>query len=309
MPNFTDANLGAAQTNVKKQIALSFDIEDWFTVRNMRSIIHESQWSEQESRVQVGLDFILETLDAAKIKATFFILGWVAERSPELVSAIYQRGHRIGSHGYSHTPLDLMTPMQFEMDLKKSLQILESICPKGAIQGYRAPSFSITKKTAWAFKVLENQGINYDSSVFVTAHPDYGITDFPRKICKVGGLIEVPLIKSSLLGSKIPVCGGGYFRMLPYSFTKTALLNDLKSDEHVVMYFHPWEFDPGQPRVTLPLLKSFRHYVGLTQNQNKFRQLIQDFSFCPIEDLIMKNVTALDATTLFSEPQLNLDHP
>lgn len=303
MPSFTDMK------NHKKPIALSFDIEDWFTVRNMRSVIHESQWPEQESRVKVGLDFILETLDIAQIKATFFILGWVAERTPELVSAIYQKGHRIGSHGYNHTPLDLMTPHQFESDLKKSIQLLESICPKGTIEGYRAPSFSITKNTAWAFKVLENQGIKYDSSVFVTTHPDYGITDFPRKICKVGGIIEVPLKKSTLMGGQIPVCGGGYFRMLPYSFTKTALLNDLKSNEQVVMYFHPWEFDPGQPRVTLPLLKSFRHYVGLTQNQNKFRQLIQDFSFCPIEDLIAQNAPIQLPTNLFEEPRLTLDHP
>lgn len=269
----------------KKSIALSFDIEDWFTVRNMRELINENDWDKQEYRVNVGVDFILETLSKKDIKATFFILGWVAERSPEMVRKISDLGHEIASHGYSHTPIDLMTPETFESDLVRSIQVLEGITGK-KIEGFRAPSFSITKKTAWALDILKKHQIRYDSSVFVTLHPDYGINDFPVDMTKLeNGLTEVPMKKSQLLGTKIPVCGGGYFRMLPYSMVRDALRRDT-STSPTVMYFHPWEFDPAQPKVGLTGLKKFRHYVGLQKNRKKFERLLEDFEFTTIKDLV-----------------------
>lgn len=268
-----------------KKLALSFDIEDWFTVRNMRGLIEEKQWHQQEYRVQVGLDYILDQLDKNQITATFFILGWIAEKSPELVKKIAQKGHEIGSHGYSHTPIDLMDERTFEDDLVKSLNVLEKISGQ-KIKGFRAPSFSITKKTSWALDILQKHHLKYDSSIFVTYHPDYGIQDFPTNITKLSnGLIVVPMKKSSVLGLKMPVCGGGYFRMLPYSIIKHSLMRE-ELHEPTVLYFHPWEFDPDQPRVGLKGLKKFRHYVGLKNNREKFEKLLKDFHFTSIDQLI-----------------------
>lgn len=268
----------------RRPIALSFDVEDWFTVRNMREFISEEDWEKQELRVDVGMDFILNSLAQKNIKATFFVLGWIADHCPSLIKRISDQGHEIGCHGYKHTPIDLMTPESFEVDLRKAIASIESITGK-KVKGFRAPSFSITKKTAWALQVIKNCGLEYDSSIFSTIHPDYGVSDFPAQLTAVQGLIEVPLKKSKVLGTQLPVCGGGYFRMLPYSLTKHALNLDLQSDS-VVMYFHPWEFDPEQPQMNLGLVKTFRHYVGLNANREKFLNLLNDFEFVTIENLI-----------------------
>ncbi len=265
-------------------IALSFDVEDWFTVRNMRGAISEVDWQNQDLRVQIGMKFILDSLAEKNIKATFFILGWIADQCPELVRKISDQGHEIACHGYSHTPIDLLTPEAFEADLKKAIDTIEKVTGQ-KIKGFRAPSFSVMEKTAWALPIIKKLGLEYDSSIFSTRHPDYGVQNFPTEITTVSGLTEVPLKKSKIWGMKIPVCGGGYFRMLPYQFTKSALQRDLKKDA-VVMYFHPWEFDAAQPRVKLGLLKTFRHYVGLNSNREKFLNLINDFEFTTIENMI-----------------------
>lgn len=269
---------------LKHPIALSFDVEDWFTVRNMRDFISDDQWDEQEQRVDVGMNFILDALKEKNIKSTFFILGWVADRCPELVKRISDEGHEIACHGYQHTPVDLLTPEAFEADLRKAIKAIEAVTGQ-VPKGFRAPSFSITKKTAWAIPILKNCGIEYDSSIFTTTHPDYGVQDFPTKVTSTHDLVEVPLVRSTLFGAKVPVCGGGYFRMLPYSFTKAALDQDLKTSP-MVMYFHPWEFDPEQPQMDLPMVKSFRHYVGLKKNREKFMSLLNDYSFITMEQLV-----------------------
>ncbi len=268
-------------------IALSFDVEDWFTVRNMRDAISEVDWQNQDLRVQIGMKFILDSLAEKNIKATFFILGWIADQCPELVRKISDQGHEIACHGYSHTPIDLLTPEAFEADLKKAIDTIEKVTGQ-KIKGFRAPSFSVMEKTAWALPIIKKLGFEYDSSIFSTRHPDYGVQNFPTEITTVSGLTEVPLKKSKIWGMKIPVCGGGYFRMLPYQFTKSALQRDLKKDA-VVMYFHPWEFDAAQPRVKLGVLKTFRHYVGLNSNREKFLNLINDFEFTTIENMISKS--------------------
>ena len=266
-------------------LALSFDIEDWFTVRNMRELIREDQWDQLDYRVHIGVDYLLEQCEKHKIKATFFILGWIAERSPDLIKKIHHQGHEIASHGYSHTPIDLLTPESFEEDLQKSLEILERITGE-KILGYRAPSFSITKKTSWAIDILKKYGLKYDSSVFITQHPDYGISDFPKEITELGeDFVEIPMQKSSVYGVQLPVCGGGYFRMFPYHFIKKGLISSQKKGP-TVLYFHPWEFDPKHPRMPLSALKKFRHYIGLNGNRKKFERLLSDFKFCPMKDLI-----------------------
>ncbi|MGZ3773948.1 MAG: XrtA system polysaccharide deacetylase [Pseudobdellovibrionaceae bacterium] len=267
----------------KNKIALSFDVEDWFTVRNMREHISFDDWQKVENRIHVGMDFILDSLASKNIKATFFILGWVADQFPDLVRRIDSEGHEIACHGYGHTPIDLLEPGAFKKDLQRAMQSLENITGK-KVKGFRAPSFSVTHKTAWALDIMQECGLEYDSSIFCTTHPDYGIDDFPTHLTTVSGLIEVPLKKNSVFGVKLPVCGGGYFRMLPYLLTKFALNSDMVGPR--VMYFHPWEFDSKQPRVKLPWLKRFRHYIGLKQNKKKFLRLLNDFEFTTIEKLI-----------------------
>ena len=284
-------------TEIKKKIALSFDVEDWFTVRNMRSVVSDTDWDKHELRVHIGMNFILDELARKNIKSTFFILGWIAEKSPELVKKISDHGHEIACHGYKHIPIDLLTPETFEADLTKAVHILENITGK-KIKGFRAPSFSITEKTSWAIDIINKVGLEYDSSIFVTKHPDYGINNFPNEITKISNIIEVPLKKSSIAGLKIPVCGGGYFRMLPYPLIRSALKNDLKS-ESVVMYFHPWEFDVEQPRLNIGLLKTFRHYVGLKTNRKKFINLLNDFEFTTIDQLIALATKEKNLSTYF----------
>lgn len=267
-----------------KTIALSIDVEEWFTVRNMREVFSQKDWDQQESRIHIGMDFILEELDKKNITATFFILGWVAERHPDLVKRIFDGGHEIAGHGYSHTPIDLLTPEAFEKDLQLSMDIISKITGK-KVRGYRAPSFSVTQKTFWALDILKRNGVEYDSSIFSTLHPEYGINNFPRTITNLNGILEVPMCKGKFFGTRLPVCGGGYFRMLPYWLVKSSLEQTL-SEAPVVMYFHPWEFDPHHPRMNLGHAKKFRHYVGLKSNRKKFTRLLNDFKFTTIENLI-----------------------
>ncbi|OFZ16192.1 MAG: hypothetical protein A2X86_13905 [Bdellovibrionales bacterium GWA2_49_15] len=265
-------------------IALSFDVEDWFCVQNMKSIFPFKEWSKCELRVYENTKYILWCLKKHNAKATFFILGWIAERFPELVSEIAVEGHEIATHGYSHTSILQMTKQEFQKDTEKSITILNNIIQQ-PINGFRAPSFSITKDTIWALDILRNLGIQYDSSIFPINHPDYGIADFPQRIHRINGVIEVPLTSATLSGFKIPVSGGGYFRLYPYWFFK-AMLQTTMSNNATVAYFHPWEFDPYQPRIDLPILKSFRHYVGLGRNRNKFEKFLGDFDFVTIDEKI-----------------------
>ena len=270
--------------NSKRVIGLSFDVEDWFTVRNMRDFYKPEEWDGLELRVHIGLEFILLELKKRKITATFFILGWIAKKCPDIVHAIDLAGHEICCHGHYHIPLDLLTPKSFEDDLKMSIDTLENITGK-KVKGFRAPSFSVTKNTMWAIKILKNNGIEYDSSIFSTIHPDYGIDNFPKGVTDLGEILEVPLTQGHFFGTTIPVCGGGYFRMLPYPLIKSSLKQTLKNDS-LVMYFHPWEFDPKQPKIKLSPLKRFRHYTGLNSNRDKFIKLLNDFEFTSIENLI-----------------------
>lgn len=276
------------QTSMPKvnKIALSIDVEDWFTVRNMRDKISLRDWDHQELRIHKGMDFILDSLKKKNIKATFFILGWIAERCPEMVLKIAKLGHEIACHGYSHTPLDLMKPDEFKNDLTKAVHVIKDITGKTPT-GFRAPSFSVTRATSWALPIIKECGLQYDSSIFCTSHPDYGVSEFPRDVTSVGGVLEVPLTKCSFLGAQIPVCGGGYFRLFPYAVTKSAITQELQT-RPVIMYFHPWEFDPEQPRVKLPMFKSFRHYVGLNSNRHKFLTLLEDFEFTTIYEIAQK---------------------
>jgi polysaccharide deacetylase family protein (PEP-CTERM system associated) len=262
------------------QNALSIDVEDWFCANNITSVIPRERWGECASRVVESTRLVLEIMKEAKTRATFFVLGWVAERYPHLVREIAAAGHEVASHGFGHQLLYRMSPQEFDDDLGRSLEVLRNLAPEPVI-GYRAPSFSIVERTLWALPILEKHGILYDSSIFPVAHhPDYGIADAPRTPYRLSAnLWEFPLAAWPVLGMNLPVAGGGYFRLLPYKVTEFALRRLSAARSSFMFYLHPWEFDPGQPRVALPWSKRVRHYSNLAKTEGKFRRLLSSFRF------------------------------
>jgi polysaccharide deacetylase family protein (PEP-CTERM system associated) len=267
--------------------ALSIDVEDWFCANNIASVIPRERWGECPSRVVESTRCVLRILQERGTRATFFVLGWVAERSPHLVREIAAAGHEVASHGYSHRLLYDLSPEEFGEDLGRSLEILRNLTP-GPVIGYRAPSFSIVERTRWALPILEAHGIRYDSSIFpVALHPDYGIAGAPRTPHRISSILwEFPPTVWPVLGANIPVGGGGYFRLLPYRMTEFALRRLNASGTSFMFYTHPWEFDPGQPRVPLSWSKRFRHYVNLTRTEERFRRLLLSFRFTTVSEAL-----------------------
>lgn len=263
--------------------ALSFDIEDWFQVENLKSAIAREQWDKAELRVEASTRRILAILRESGAHATFFILGWVAERCPALVADIDRAGHEVASHGYGHRLVYDMTPEAFREDLLKSKRILEGIVKKPVI-GYRAPSFSITPRNLWALDVLKETGFEYDSSIFpVSLHDRYGFAGCATQpFVWPNGLVEVPLAVYRLGRLSLPAAGGGYFRLFPYGYFRRIFEHLNRRNEAVTFYMHPWELDPGQPRVKVPWFYGFRHYVNLDKTEGRLRGLLKDFRFTSI---------------------------
>ncbi len=269
--------------------ALSFDIEDWFQVENLRSAIPRGDWDKYELRVEKNTLKILRILRKYNAKATFFVLGWIAERCPDLVKRISQEGNEIASHGYSHELVYNQTQTQFEEDLLRSKQVLEGITGKEVL-GYRASNFSITQESIWAIDILKKCGFKYDSSIFpVSFHDRYGFKGVgSRPFAFDNGLIEVPLSTVKVFNVRLPLGGGGYFRLLPYSYFRYFFKKLNKNGEAVVFYLHPWEFDFKQPRVDIPYKYKIRHYINLSKTEIKLRQLLSDSDFETIEDFLIK---------------------
>ncbi|MGB9773628.1 MAG: XrtA system polysaccharide deacetylase [Bacteroidota bacterium] len=266
--------------------AMTIDLEDWFCVHNLSQVIKKEEWDRYEMRVLGSTRRILALLKKHEVNATFFVLGWIAERAPELIREIESDGHEIATHGYSHSLLTEMTPEEFEKDLEKALKVTR-LCTEQSIIGFRAPSFSITKETMWAFDILKEYGLLYDSSIFpVRFHPNYGIPDAPLHIHSVGSLIEVPLSSARFARMRIPCSGGGYFRFFPYPFTKYLMQQCIRESRPVIFYIHPWEFDTEQPRMHPPWLKRFRHYYNLHKTWERFDRLLSDFRFTSIRKLL-----------------------
>ena len=265
----------------------SIDLEDWFCVQNLSGIIPRDQWDECESRVENNTLRLLNLLDRHKTLATFFVLGWVAERRPDLIREVFRRGHEIATHGYSHTVLTSMTPEQFRDDLDRSLEVLAK-CVSAPVLGYRAPSFSVTGKTWWALDILRSRGLRYDSSVFpVGFHPDYGVPESPLEAHSVlDGFMELPMSCARLAGRNVPCCGGGYFRLFPYPVTRQLMRQCNSQGRPVIFYIHPWEVDAEQPRIAaMPRLKRFRHYTNLDRTMERLERLFEDFRFTSAEAL------------------------
>ena len=265
---------------------LTFDVEEYFQVQNLESSISCRDWEKFESRLHVGLDVILKVLSDFDARATFFVLGWIAERHPDVIRSIAERGHEIGSHGYSHELIYNMSPDEFREDLNKSIDILEGILGE-SVRSYRAPCFSITGKSLWALDILLESGIRYDSSIFPIHHHRYGIPDaipYPHVIREKddGTLTEFPVSTCGILGKRLPFSGGGYFRLLPIRLV-TLVTSRLNGRGHpVVTYLHPWEFDPGQPRIRTSRLNAFRHYLNLHRTEEKLRFFLDRFEVQPL---------------------------
>jgi polysaccharide deacetylase family protein (PEP-CTERM system associated) len=266
---------------------ISFDIEDWFHVENLKEAISCDQWEGCELRVVQNTRKILRLLTEHQTHATFFILGWVAERCPGLVREIARLGHEIASHGYGHELIYKLAPEAFYDDVRRSKEILESITLR-PVNGYRAPCFSITPKSLWAPEVLRNAGFLYDSSVFPTSfHNRYGFNGACRLPFQFrSGLAEIPLSIYPFAGANFPLAGGGYFRLFPYSYFQLFFRRMNKQGQPIVFYLHPWELDPEQPRINVRLNYRFRHYVNLKKTENRLEKLLKDFNFVPLKFLV-----------------------
>jgi polysaccharide deacetylase family protein (PEP-CTERM system associated) len=260
---------------------LSVDVEDWFHVGAFEEVIERGTWDSQADRVERNCDQILEMFAEADVSATFFTLGWVAQRHGALLRRIAAAGHEIASHGWDHARVFTMDAKGFAADLERSRKVLED-ATGAQIIGYRAPSFSIDRRTPWAYMVLAEQGYTYSSSVAPVVHDHYGWRDAPRFAFKPlpwSDLIELPVTTAEFAGRRMAAGGGGFFRVLPYAFSRWAIRQvNRREGRAAVFYFHPWEIDPGQPRVAdAPLKSRLRHYSRIEGMADKLRQLVHEF--------------------------------
>ena len=269
--------------------AMSVDIEDWFQVGAFETVIDRSDWDQLEQRVERNSDAVLALFDEAGIKATFFVLGWVAERYPALMQRIAAAGHEIASHGYDHARVFMLSPDQFRDDLERSRKLLEDSSGLKVI-GYRAPSFSIDQRTPWAHEILAEQGYAYSCSVAPINHDHYGWAGSPRfawKPVEGSDLIELPVTTVKLGSRTFAAGGGGFFRLLPYGLYKWSIRKMHREDGRgAIFYFHPWEIDPDQPRVTnAPVRSKLRHYTNLGHMRTKLLRAGQEFNWGRVDEL------------------------
>jgi polysaccharide deacetylase family protein (PEP-CTERM system associated) len=274
--------------------ALTIDVEDYFQVSAFAPYIRRDEWDSRECRVERNVGRILELLAERDVKATFFTLGWVAERYPQLVRDIVAGGHELASHGYGHQRASELSRTEFAADVGSAKKILEDLSGQ-AVRGYRAPSFSIGTGNLWAFDALSAAGYEYSSSIYPIKHDHYGMPDSPRFAYRVGsGLLEVPVTTLRLFNRNLPSSGGGYFRLLPYQLSRWMIGKVNRDDrEPAVFYFHPWEIDPGQPRVAgIDAKTRFRHYVNIDRTEARLRQLLQDFRWGRMDHIFLAGAAA-----------------
>ena len=268
--------------------ALTVDVEDYFHVQAFAGVIEPKRWDEYPCRVERNTDRVLDLCARYNVQATFFVLGWVARRFPQLVARIRQAGHWVGCHGYAHQVIYAGGPTEFREDLRSGKKAVEDAL--GAlVRSYRAPSYSITGATLWALEILIEEGFEFDSSIFPVVHDTYGIPGAPRfpyvRAVNGGGTLnEFPPSTLRILGVNCPIAGGGYLRLLPYSITAWAVrrINEVERQPAMV-YLHPWELDPDQPRVAAPWRSRFRHYQNLDTTEAKCGRLFENFAWGPME--------------------------
>lgn len=270
--------------------AMTVDVEDYFHVSAFASSIPRNQWERMPYRVESNTSKLLELFAGQDVRATFFVLGWVAERSAGLVREISEAGHEIACHGYSHELVYRQDPEVFREETISSKRRLEDITGN-AVLGYRAASYSITPDSLWALDVIIDAGFKYDSSVFPIRHDVYGLPDAPLRPTRLKSptgreLTEFPLSTAEIFGVRLPVAGGGYFRFLPYSVTRFGLLRINQHSSPFVFYLHPWEVDPGQPRIAAPWRSRFRHYTNIGRCAQRLFRLTRDFRFGRMDDVL-----------------------
>jgi len=272
--------------------AMSVDVEDYYHVSAFDGILPRVEWPRLESRVCANTERLLDIFDEHEVHATFFVLGVVGEQFPGLVRSIASRGHEVASHGYAHRLIYDQTPTAFRADVRRARSLLEDACGR-RVAGYRAPSYSITPRSLWALDILLEEGYQYDSSVFPIRHDRYGIPVSERRPYliqrKAGSLVEVPASTTNAGPVNLPVAGGGYFRILPYAWAKWGISRvNCNEGRPVVFYLHPWEIDPGQPRLKAGRVSAFRHYRNLDRTEARLRQLLADFRFGTMESLVFQ---------------------
>ena len=270
---------------------MSIDVEDYFQVSAFAPHIRREDWDSLPCRVERNVDLILGLLDETDAKATFFTLGWIAERYPQVVRSIVDNGHELASHGYGHQRASDLTPAEFRHDITRAKTLLEDLGGV-AVRGYRAPSFSISQKNWWAVAELENAGYAYSSSIYPVKHDHYGMPDaprFPHRPNGETGILELPPTTFSLMGRNLPAAGGGWFRLLPYEMSRWMLRRVNTQDQAPCMfYFHPWELDAEQPRQPGISAKTrFRHYVNLQRMPGRMRKLLNDFEWDRVDRVFL----------------------
>lgn len=260
--------------------ALTVDVEDYFHVASFEPRISRADWPRFEPRVAGSTGRLLDAMARAGVRGTFFVLGWVAEREPQLVRDIHAAGHEVGCHSYWHRLVYRQTPDEFRADLRRARDVLQDVI-SAPVVAYRAPCFSITRASLWALDILIEEGFQIDSSIFPTYHDRYGIADsplVPHRIVRPAGTIrEFPLTVWRIGGYPLPIGGGGYLRLYPYAVTRLGLQAVNAARRPAAIYLHPWEVDPGQPRQRIGLLNSFRHYTGLRQTAPRLDRLLREF--------------------------------
>jgi polysaccharide deacetylase family protein (PEP-CTERM system associated) len=268
---------------------MTVDVEDYFHASAFDRVVSRASWDQLESRVVANTHRLLDLFNDHNVRATFFVLGWVAQKFPSLVREIAGHGHELASHGHHHQLVYMLTPEQFREDVRRSKHTIEHVAGV-TVRGYRAPSFSIVKHSLWALDVLIEEGFAYDASIFPIRHDRYGIPDAPRQAHVIqrpaGSIVEVPSSTVRIGGANYPIAGGGYFRLFPYQLTKWGIAQVNREEQPVVVYIHPWEVDPEQPKLPASMASHFRHHVGVHTAIDKLRKVMNDFAFGPISAVI-----------------------
>jgi len=271
--------------------AMTVDVEDYFQVSAFEGVIDRDTWDAFACRVQANTGALLDLFARYDVSATFFVLGWVAERFPSLIARIHAEGHEIASHGYEHRLVHEMTPASFRADLRRAAQAIESAAPV-SVEGFRAPSFSISEASLWAHDVLREEGYRYSSSVFPVRHDRYGIPSFPRRPVRLEDaagrpLWEFPMTTWRVLGRNVPAAGGGWMRVLPLGVMHRAIRAANADGVPAIVYTHPWEIDPDQPRVAAaPRMARLRHYVNLARTHGRLERLLRTHRFGTVSEVL-----------------------
>lgn len=280
-----------AESNRVPVNAFTIDVEDYFHVSALSSAISRDTWAQQELRVEANVERLLAIVGEQNVRGTFFVLGWVADRLPEVVRRIADQGHEVACHGYSHQLIYRQSPEEFRQETIRAKSLLEDLIGKPVV-GYRAASFSITPKSTWALDTLIELGFQYDSSIFPVRHDRYGMPGASRVPGPIasptrGTIIEFPMSTAAFGNFRVPVSGGGYFRLLPYWFVRAGLKR-INENEGLpfTFYLHPWEVDPEQPRFKVGLLSRVRHYTNLEKCEGRLRRLLKEFKFAPMRDVL-----------------------